>query len=141
MSKLIRILFMCILCFPILGCAVDAGKSVLEDSSESQLKLRQMQTRYFDTADKQKCMEAVLATLQDLGFVIDKASYDLGTVTSTKLSGYQIRMTVTVIPRGKKQMSVRANGQYNLRVIEDPRPYQTFFESLSKSLFLQAHME
>ena len=81
----------------------------------------------------------VIATLQDLGFVIDKADNDLGTVSGTKLDQYSLRMTVTVRPRGETQMLVRANAQYNIQAVEDPEPYQHFFDSLSKALFLTAH--
>ncbi len=139
MKKLLAPLF----CFALLlvGCAVPAKDGVLDADGAQQLKLRQIQTRYFETDNKQKCMEAVLATLQDLGFVIDKASLDLGAVTATKLSGYQLRMTVSVIPRGDRHMTVRASAQYQMYPVENPRPYQEFFESLSKSLFLQAHLE
>ena len=81
----------------------------------------------------------VIATLQDLGFVVDKADEDLGAITGTKLNGYRIRMTVVVRPRGETQLLVRANAHYNLEPIEDPRPYQDFFVALEKSLFLTAH--
>jgi len=123
------------------GCAVNAQKGVLDTNGESMLKLRQIQTRYFDTADKKKTVEAVIATLQDLGFVLDKASLELGSVTATKLSGYRLRMTVSVIPRGAEQMTVRASAQFNIVPIEEPTPYQHFFDALAKSLFLQAHTE
>lgn len=123
------------------GCAVNAQKGVLDSNGESMLKLRQIQTRYFDTADKKKTVEAVIATLQDLGFVLDKASLELGSVTATKLAGYRLRMTVSVIPRGAEQMTVRASAQFNIVPIEDPTPYQHFFDALAKSLFLQAHTE
>ena len=123
------------------GCAVNAQKGVLDSSGESMLKLRQIQTRYFDTSDKKKIVEAVIATLQDLGFVLDKASLELGSVTATKLAGYRLRMTVNVIPRGAEQMTVRASAQYNIVPVEDPTPYQHFFDALAKSLFLQAHTE
>jgi hypothetical protein len=123
------------------GCAVNAQKGVLDTNGEASLKLRQMQTRYFDTSNKKKTVEAVIATLQDLGFVLDKASLELGSVTATKLAGYRLRMTVTVMPRGAEQMTVRASAQFNIVPIEDPTPYQHFFEALAKSLFLQAHTE
>ena len=123
------------------GCAVNAQKGVLDTNGESTLKLRQIQTRYFDTSDKKKTVEAVIATLQDLGFVLDKASLELGSVTATKLAGYRLRMTVNVMPRGAEQMTVRASAQFNITPIEDPTPYQHFFDALAKSLFLQAHTE
>ena len=59
------------------GCTVPAAEGLFESGGSSQLRLRQIQTRYFDTSDKQRTVEAVIATLQDLGFVIDKApTYD-----------------------------------------------------------------
>ncbi len=103
-----------------------------------QLKLRNMQTRAFDTADKNMVVRNVVSTLQDLSFVIDKADSDLGTVSATRLSGYQIRMTVTVRPSDNRLL-VRANAQYNLKAIEDPVLYQDFFSALQKSMFLAAN--
>jgi hypothetical protein len=118
------------------GCA-SQNSHVL--AGGSQVELRNMQTRAFDTTDAEMMLRTVIATLQDLGFIIDKADDDLGTVTATKLSGYQIRMTVTVRPRGETQLMARVNAMYNLTAIEDPQPYQDFFTSLSKALFLTAH--
>ena len=64
------------------GCA--NSTSALLDG-ESQVKLRSMQSRKFDTNDKEKALRVAMATLQDLGFVIDEADNTLGTVSATKL--------------------------------------------------------
>jgi hypothetical protein len=80
-----------------------------------------------------------MATLQDLGFVIDQADAMLGTVTATKLNRYQLRITVSLRPRGEKQLLVRANCQYQDAPVYDPEPYQQFFASLEKGMFLAAH--
>jgi hypothetical protein len=132
-----RLLIPCLIL--ILGVHACAGKQkrILE-MDESQVRLRSMQSRVFDTADRIQLLRTVIATLQDLGFVIDKADADLGTISGTKRKGYALRMTISVRPRGETQTIVRANAQYNLQTVEDPEPYQHFFTSLSKGLFLEA---
>jgi hypothetical protein len=118
-----------------LGCASSKDQVL---ASGSQVQLRSYQTRAFDTTDKKTTLRSVIATLQDLGFVMDKADETLGTVSATKMSGYLIRMTVTVRPRGATQMLVRANAQYQNEAIESPEPYQDFFVALQKAMFLTA---
>ena len=119
------------------GCATTQQR--LLDSDSSQVQLRSIQTRAFDTTDKEKTLRTIMSTLQDLGFVIDKADANLGTVSATKLKYYALRMTVTVRPRGETQLLVRANAQYNVKPVTDPEPYQQFFTSLEKAMFLTAH--
>lgn len=119
------------------GC--NSSKSQILGSSESQVELRSIQSRAFDTSDKHAVLRNAMATLQDLGFVIDDADENLGTVSATKLDRYAVRMTVSVRPRGTTQMLVRANAQYNNRAVENPEPYQEFFDALGKSMFLAAH--
>ena len=119
------------------GCVATMKEQVLDSNSESQLQKRSYQTRAFDTTDKQKVLRATISTLQDLGFVIDRADSTLGSISATKLDSYLLKITVSVRPRGE-QMLVRANAQYNVTPVEDPKPYQDFFNSLGKSLFLQA---
>ncbi|HZF16580.1 MAG TPA: hypothetical protein VE046_11610 [Steroidobacteraceae bacterium] len=118
------------------GCA-SSTKQVLATGA-SAVQLRSFQSRAFDTTDSETTLRTIIATLQDLGFVVDKADADLGSVSATKLSGYQLRITVTVRPRGEKQILVRANAQYMDKAVEDPKPYQDFFTSLEKAMFLMA---
>ena len=122
----------------LIGCQTDSKQQILL-THKSQVSLRAVQTRLFDTKDRNKTLRAVVATLQDLGFVIDKADEDLGTVSATKLDQFLMRMTVTVRPRGKNQTVVRSSAQYNLVAVNDAKPYQQFFEALQKALFLTAN--
>ena len=122
-----------------LACGCGSSRKQLLASDASQLKLRSMQTRSFDSTDREKMLRTVMATLQDLNFVIDDANLDLGTVSATKLDRYALRMTVSVRPHGQTQLLVRANAQCNLQAVEEPGPYQQFFDALSKSVFLAAH--
>lgn len=120
------------------GCASTTQQ--VFTTEESQAKLRSVQTRAFDTNDKNKMMRNVISTLQDLDFVIDNADLLLGSVSATKFSNNQtVKANVTVRDRGEKQLLVRLNVQYGLKAIEDPEPYQDFFNSLGKSIFLTAH--
>lgn len=125
-------------CVLVSACA-STNERVLDMGDQTQLQKRAYQSRAFDTTDKDKVLRAIISTLQDLGFVIDRADYTLGVVSATKLNVYQLKMTVSTRPRGKEQMLVRANAQFNVHPVEDPKPYQDFFASLEKSLFLTAH--
>lgn len=136
MNGVCRALLLAVLVASSSGCA-PSTRAVME-TSRSAVALRSFQQRAFDTADKEKTLRTVIGTLQDLSFVVDKADLDLGTVSATKLSGYQLRITVTVRPRGDTQMLVRANAQYMDQAVEDPKPYQDFFVALEKSMFLTA---
>ncbi|NPV04379.1 MAG: hypothetical protein HPY67_06585 [Syntrophaceae bacterium] len=119
----------------------------LLDMDTSQVQLRSIQSRAFDTTDKERTMRAVIATLQDLGFMLDRADYTLGVVTASKGRAdiYQLqapatlRITVTVRPRGERQLLVRASAEYQRSPVTDPKPYQNFFNSLEKAMFLEAH--
>jgi hypothetical protein len=136
MKTRFSLLFFALVVF-LAGCATTQQR--LLDSEASQVQLRSIQTRAFDSTDKEKTLRTVMATLQDLGFVLDKADATLGTVSATKLKGYALRMTVTVRPRGTTQLLVRANAQYNVQPVTDPEPYQQFFAALEKAMFLTAH--
>jgi hypothetical protein len=116
------------------GCAA-TGPNVTGDST-SQLQTRQMQTRQYETLDKNMTMRSVIATLQDLGFVIDDANPKLGTITATRLHEYPMRMTVTVVNKGEKQVSVRVNARIDENSVTDASTYQDFFVALDKAMFL-----
>lgn len=119
------------------GCQTNSTRQVM--LSTSQVEARSYQIRKYDMDDKPRMMRAVLATLQDLGFVIDKADKLIGVITATKLEGYVLTMSVSVRERGE-QLEVRANAQYNLNAVEDPEAYRNFFTSLEKSVFLEKNI-
>ena len=125
-----------ILALGLAGCEVNPPRPVLEGGS--QVELRSIQTRRFETDDRVQTLRTVIATLQDLGFVIDKADETLGAVSATKLDGYELRMTVTVRPRPPESLLVRASAQDQMAPVENPATYQDFFTALEKSMFLAA---
>ena len=101
------------------GCA--SSKKQLLRMDESQVKLRSMQTRAFDTTDKDKMLRTVISALQDLGYIVNEANEVIGTVSARtthikykllEKKKYPLLITVTVRPRGETQLLVRANAQY-----------------------------
>ncbi len=119
------------------GCA--NTQSQLLEANASQVQLRSIQSRAFDTLDKDRMMRSIISCLQDLDFLIEKADYTLGTVTATKyVKNTALKMTVTLRERSANQLLIRANAQFGIRPIENPEPYQDFFNSLSKAVFLTA---
>lgn len=126
-------------CLACLLCSCATSDKRLLETEKGQVELRQLQSRVFETTDREKTLRAVMATFQDLGFVIDKADATLGSVTATKLDRYALRMTVTVRPKAEKHLVVRASAQFNERAVTEPGPYREFFASLSKGMFLEAH--
>jgi len=119
------------------GCTT-TNENVLGTGDQSQVELRNMQSRSFDSGDKSAVMRGVISTMQDLGFIIDRADEKLGTVSGTSFAN-RSKMTVTVREQGKTQTLVRANATMGTSSINDPRAYQNFFNSLSQALFLQAN--
>lgn len=65
------------------GCATSIPKEALQLSQES-LKLRQLQTRRFETQDEKTLLRAGAALLQDLGFIIDMSETKLGVIVASK---------------------------------------------------------
>src|SRR5438132_664163 len=102
------------------GCYTPPSLAVFNTSSQSQV--RSFQSQAFDTTDREKTLRDIIATLQDCGFVIDKADATLGAITATKLDGYEMRMTVTIRPRGSAQQTVRASAQFKANGRADARP-------------------
>ncbi len=153
MKRLLAIALSCLV-FLLSGCQTPSDNSLLFDSgSETQLQKRSYQSRSFDTADKALVMRATISTLQDYGFIIGRADYVLGTISATKdVGGAQLydeprldptrkttNVTISVSPKGKSATVVRMSAEFRQTPVVEPKIYQDFFASLSKSLFLAAH--
>ena len=73
------------------GCAMQWGaeiqwssRSQILMSESSQVKLRSIQSRVFDTTDRTKILRAAVATMQDLFFDVDVLDEELGIVSGRK---------------------------------------------------------
>ena len=117
------------------GCAT-TRQAVLDTNQQTQIQRRNYQSRAFNTKDKNLVLRSVVATMQDLNFIISKADYDMGIITGTSFVNPST-ITVSVRDFNSEQILVRVNAQINLKALENPKPYQNFFNALEKSLFLE----
>ena len=130
-EKMLRMLLM--ICALLTACT---GARPDVTGGGTQLETRQMQTREYDTLDRAMTLRSVIATLQDLGFLIDTADDGLGTVTATREHEYSMRMTVTVREKNGKRVLVRTNARIGEDTVTNPLTYQDFFVALDKAMFL-----
>lgn len=135
MKAIIIITIISITCLT--GCFAHNSSSVI-GTNQSQVQMRNYQSRAFDTNDKALVMRAVVSTMQDLGFIISQADDKIGTISGTSFSNMSV-LTVTIRQINQNRLIVRVIAQHNRRLIEDPIAYKNFFTSLSQSLFLEAH--
>ena len=122
------------------GCAAPQPSQDLLAPTDAQMKMRSLQTRTFDLKDRNAAIRGVIASLQDLGFIIERANEGLGLVSAARFAepNYYdvVTITVTVRQDTPEKMSIRANAIYNNKPIDDPKVYQNFFASLQRALFL-----
>ena len=119
------------------GCTAPQPRQELFAPTDAQMKIRSAQSRTFEVKDR---AVGVIAALQDLGFIIERANEPLGLVTAARFAEpnyYDVLgVTVTVRPQDDDKTMIRANAIYNNKPIEDPKVYQNFFASVERSLFL-----
>ena len=130
------IALLCLAVMPAAGCAAAPQQAIFD--TQSAVQQRSYQSRAFATTDRRQTLRTLMATLQDLGFVIDKADATLGSVSATKLDDYELRVSVTVRPRGETLTLVRMNAVWRNGPITNPVMYQDFFAALEKAMFLTA---
>jgi hypothetical protein len=122
------------------ACVSPQPKPDLLAPTDEQMKLRSIQTRSFDMTDRNQAMRGVIAALQDLGFIIERANESLGLVTAARFAEPNyfdvLGITVTVRPEKGDKMRIRANAIYNNEPITDPKVYQNFFATLERSMFI-----
>jgi len=82
--KRIYLIFAASLAVLISCTVIDSGVRPAAQKVDSQLQVRERQTREFDTNDTKLVLKAVLNTLQDDGFIVKNANTELGLLTAQK---------------------------------------------------------
>ena len=122
------------------GCMMNSKQMILENAQ--QLEVRSYQVKNYPQP-KLTTARAAVSALQDLGFIVDKADMETGTVTATKLARFAaMKITVVVREKSKQETTVRANAQFVSntempKAVDDPETYEAFFSTLDKAIFLE----
>ena len=183
MNKIMSVVFVPLALFALSGCmaalpyAIELGVGAVSASAaasqvqekgpaKSQLEIRSLQTRTYDTHDSKMVMRTMLNVLQDEGFIVKEANAEMGFLTASKEMDVQtkeavfwgtffggtwekgavVEATANVSEFGK-QTKVRVNFQKKIYdsvgkvtkadQIQDPEFYQEFFAKVDKGMFLQ----
>jgi hypothetical protein len=107
------------------GCAstYDGLPGPITLTSET-LKDRKLQTRRYDTNDEKLILQSVIGLLQDLGFIIDETSSELGVVVASKdrdaRDGGEIALSVFVLVLTGRPTAVNQNQKLRASVVTYP---------------------
>ena len=135
----------------IAACAATPAQQIASLSPDSgAVASRALESRRFETSDRNLMMQSALGALQDLGFTIDESDLQTGIVVGSKLVGAQLRAQVLVRPLADQEQTImRATFQRIVNqpgamlaigeTLDDPLLYQQFFERVAQSAFLTAH--
>ena len=83
MKRLLKLSTVAVLAASAVSGCVNIPKDVLLLDAEA-MKNRQIQTRVFETRDREAMLTSAAAVLQDLGFGVDDSDVDLGVISASK---------------------------------------------------------
>ena len=89
------------------GCATSQAKS--------QLQMRELQTRSFETPDVKAVLKAIINVLQDEGYVIKQANLELGFINATKEQEEGLKFSELLFrPREEWSSNTILDGTFNV---------------------------
>lgn len=118
----------------LVGCTSVSEQAL--DADKLQLQIRNCQTRELEVRDPKVALRAIIATLQDLGFIVERADVRLGLISAKSFRDVS-SMTVTVRKVDAHKVVVRASAQGKYSAITEPKAYQNFFNALDQALHLE----
>lgn len=145
----------------LLLCLVITGCQTVPQSTKTPLELQSIQTKEFETS-KKAAFAATLSVFQDLGYIVESASFETGLITAKSPTihkydwffGRQIMQFVKAtafveeitVQRTKVRVNLvnskNASSKYGSRSeredpIETPDTYQEFFTKVQQGIFIR----
>ena len=92
-------------------------------------------TRDFATGDILRALRRAIATLQDLGFALENADNETGTLIASRLDKHPLRLTVTISRKSETEITTAISTAYANTELADPAPANAFFAAYDAALF------
>lgn len=143
---------------------VITGCETVPESTKTPLQLQSIQSKEFDTT-KKVAFAATLSVLQDLGYIVDSASFETGLITAKsptknkfvpfvgqKMSYVKTTAFVEEINSGRTKIrtnfvnSVSTSSGYGMKTenevpLETPDTYQDFFTKVQQGIFIRKNTQ
>lgn len=109
------------------GCANHSqiSKDMLTLAPES-MKMRQLQTKRYDTNDEKMVLSSSASVLQDLGFQLDESAPDLGIIVGSKqrdaTDAAQVTMAIFIAAMGGGNMPIDQHQTIRVSLVTAPMP-------------------
>jgi len=75
-----------------------------------------------------------IAALQDLGFALEAANSEAGTISASRLDTHPLRLTVIVSAKDEASVTAAVTTDYATNPISDPRAAEAFFAAYASAL-------
>ncbi|MBM4385308.1 MAG: hypothetical protein FJ091_18300 [Deltaproteobacteria bacterium] len=91
-------------------------------------------TRDFAAPSLEVARRLAISALQDLGFALEAANSEAGTISASRLDAHPLRLTVTVGARDEATISAAVVTDHAGTPVADPRPAEAFFSAYAAAL-------
>jgi hypothetical protein len=115
-------------------CAARAGDSVDALVPTSERAALPPSSRDYESTDLLETQRLAIAALQDLGFALESADAETGTLTASRLDAYALRVTVTLTAANESTVTASVAADYAGNPVSDARPAEAFFTALAAQL-------
>ena len=92
-------------------------------------------TRDFASSDLHRARRLAIATLQDLGFALENADNETGTLIASRLDTHPLRLKVTISAKSETEITAAVSTAYANTELADPGPANALFAAYGAALF------
>lgn len=91
-------------------------------------------SREFASDDLPRAQRLAIAALQDLGFALESADAERGTLSASRLDTHPLRLSITLRAASASTIAVSVATEYAGHPVADPRAAEAFFAALAAQL-------